>query len=77
MGDVLLRLFRMSLRLVWFMLGILPGHVLMLAHSRALAARGRPQAALLPVMFYRVVGFVLAVMLIILIDSVVGGAGSV
>jgi hypothetical protein len=58
----------MSLRLVWFMLGVLPGHVLMLAHSRALAARGRPQAALLPVMFYRAVGFVLTVVLVILVD---------
>lgn len=78
MKHLLLWLLRMYLRLVWFILGVLPGHVLILAHSKALAARGRPQSALLPVTFYRVVGFVLTTMCASGINSILvrfGGGG--
>lgn len=70
-SQLLFRLLRMYLRFVWFVLGVLPGHALILAHSKALAARGRPQAALLPVTFYRVVGFVLTTVCISVVSDIV------
>jgi hypothetical protein len=75
MGNLLLRLFQMSVRFVWFMLGVLPGHLLILMHSRALAARGRPQSALLPVEFYRVVGFVLTTVFLCGINGIFASSG--
>jgi hypothetical protein len=76
MGDLLLRLLRMSARFVWFILGVLPGHLLILMHTRALAARGRPQSALLPVTFYRVVGFVLTTVFLCGINGIFAPGGS-
>jgi hypothetical protein len=60
----------MAWRFVWFAFGVLPGNILIHAHSRMLAARGRPQAALFPITFYRIVGFVLITMCFSLINQV-------
>ena len=57
-------------RVVWFILGVLPGHVLILMHSRLLTARGHPLTALLPVTFYRVAGFVLTTVVLSLLNTV-------
>ncbi|HZN76222.1 MAG TPA: hypothetical protein VFC00_31720 [Micromonosporaceae bacterium] len=75
MGRLLLRLLGMYVRLVWFVLGVLPGHALVLAHSRALAARGRPQSALLPITFYRIIGFVFTTVCVSLVNSVLAWFG--
>jgi len=68
-GDFLVRAFRLAWRFVWFLFGVLPGSVLIQAHSRMLAARGRPQAALFPITFYRIVGFMLVTMCLGLINQ--------
>ena len=68
MASLVLRSFQIALRIVWFLFGVLPGSVLIQAHSRILAARGRPQAALFPITVYRVAGFVLTTMSLSLIN---------
>jgi hypothetical protein len=76
MDHLILRLFRTYLRLVWFLFGVVPGHLLILAHSRALASRGRPQSALLPVTFYRILGFVLTTLCFSAVNGIVTRCGT-
>ena len=65
-------MFRIAMRVTWFFLAVLPGHVLILLHSRILAARGHPPAVtLLPIGFYRLAGLVATVMILCGINYIV------
>jgi hypothetical protein len=73
MGRSVHWLFRMYLRLIWFLLGVLPGNLLRGVHTTVRAARGRPPAPWPPAV-YRVAGFVLTIVCISGVDALLTGS---
>jgi hypothetical protein len=76
MARLALWFFRTYLRLIWFVLGVLPGNLLMWAHHRACAARGRSPVPWPPIV-YRVAGFVLTTLFISGINAFLVRVGSI